>query len=49
VVKVSAPGYATSEQILEVPPGLSPKREASLQGMRIELSRAGATDAGAQH
>ena len=49
VVKVSAPGYATAEQILEVPPGLSPKREASLQGMRIELSRAGATDAGAQH
>jgi protocatechuate 3,4-dioxygenase beta subunit len=45
VVKVTAPGYAATEQILEVPPGLS-KREASLQGMRIELTRqAGGHDA----
>jgi hypothetical protein len=47
-VKVSAPGYGSVEQILEVPPGLS-KREASLQGMRIELSRVAATDAGLLH
>jgi protocatechuate 3,4-dioxygenase beta subunit len=48
VVKVSAPGYGPVEQILEVPPGLS-KREASLQGMRIELSRVAGTDGGLAH
>jgi protocatechuate 3,4-dioxygenase beta subunit len=48
VVKVSAPGYGSVEQILEVPPGLS-KREASLQGMRIELSRVAGVDAGLLH
>jgi Carboxypeptidase regulatory-like domain len=46
VVKVSATGYGPVEQVLEVPPGLS-KREPSLQGMRIELSKqAGGRDAG---
>ena len=49
VVRVTAPGYAASEQVLEVPPGLS-KREASLQGMRIELTRqAGGHDGGGGH
>jgi hypothetical protein len=47
-VKVSAPGYGTVEQVVEVPPGLS-KREASLQGMRIELSRVAGADAGLLH
>jgi hypothetical protein len=46
-VKVSAPGYAPAEQKLEVPPGLS-KRDASLQGVRIELSRASGRDGGAR-
>ena len=36
------------EQVLEVPPGLS-KREASLQGMRIELSRVAGADGGLAH
>jgi hypothetical protein len=46
-LKVSAPGYAATEQTLEVPSGTS-KREPSLQGVRIELSRAaGGRDGGA--
>jgi hypothetical protein len=44
ILKITAPGYAPFEQTVEVPPGAS-KREPSVEGLRVELTRAG--DAGA--
>lgn len=44
-LKVSAPGYRPTEQAIEVSPGAS-RKEPSVRGVRIELSRADASDAG---
>jgi protocatechuate 3,4-dioxygenase beta subunit len=40
-IKVASPGFAPAEQAVEVPPGGS-RREASLAGVLVELSRVGA-------
>jgi hypothetical protein len=39
-IKVASPGFAPTEQAVEVPPGSS-RREASLGGVLVELSRPG--------
>jgi hypothetical protein len=43
-LKISSPGYTPVEKIVEVPPGEN-KREPSVEGLRVELSRV--ADAGA--
>jgi protocatechuate 3,4-dioxygenase beta subunit len=46
-IKVSAPGYGPVEKVVDVPSGES-RREPSIQGLRIELTREGGGDAGAR-
>jgi len=40
-IKITAPGFAPAEQVVQVPPGAS-RREASLSGVLVELSRVAA-------
>jgi hypothetical protein len=40
-IKINAPGFAPAEQVVQVPPGAS-RREASLAGVLVELSRVAA-------
>lgn len=45
MLKVTSPGFEPAEQVVEVPPGES-RRDPSVAGLRVELTRAAGRDAG---